>query len=123
MQIDEKKFNDIFDKKFAEQREEFQRHTGALAEEFASQTKTLAEISLGIQGQLRAIRDMVAQNTEDIVAIKSEQAMMRKDVRQLKRDITIVKSDITIIKNDVKQKVGLDEFSALERRVIALESA
>jgi hypothetical protein len=38
------------------------------------------------------------------------------------RDLEIVKKDLTFIKQDLKRKVDYDEFSALEKRVLALEN-
>lgn len=42
-------------------------------------------------------------------------------IGSMKVDVEIIKSDIEFIKRDLKKKVDIDEFSALERRVAALE--
>lgn len=104
MEITEKKLKDIL----KEQREEFQRYMGALTEDFNDKIQLVAESVSGIQEQLVIIRDMVVKNTEDIEMIKM--------------DIEMMKSDINIIKNDLKQKVALEDFNALEKRMILLEA-
>ena len=96
MEINEENLKGIL----KEQREEYQRYIGTLSEDFQSQVKLIAESLSGIQKQLVAIRDMVAKNTEDI---------------------EIIKMDIQFIKQELKHKVDLDEFEALEKRVLILE--
>ena len=105
MEIDEKKFKNILE----DQRKEYQNYLGVVAEDFKSQVKLLVESVSGIQEQLIALREMVAQNTKDMEIIKVE--------------MMTIKSDIEIIKNDLKRKVGHDEFEALEKRVSFLEKA
>lgn len=90
-----------------EQREEYQRYLGILAEDFKSSLKMVAESVSGLQEQLTAVRDLVVQNTEDVSMIKL--------------DIQVMKTDVGFIKNSLKQKVDLDEFTALEQRVALLE--
>ncbi|MBI2052474.1 MAG: hypothetical protein HYT38_02220 [Candidatus Sungbacteria bacterium] len=53
-----------------------------------------------LQEQMVILRDMVAKNTEDI---------------------EIIKMGVDLIKNNLKRKVDIDEFTALERRVVFLE--
>jgi hypothetical protein len=50
---------------------------------------------------------MVAKNTEDIEVMKL--------------DIMVIKEDLGVIKNSLKRKVDIEEFAALERRVLKLE--
>ncbi len=85
----------------SEQRKEFERYPSALAEHFRDQVNIIAECAGGIQEQLVAIRDMVAKNTEDI---------------------TILKIELNAIKNMLRQKVEVEEFVMLERRVAVLEA-
>ena len=85
-----------------------ERYIGVLKEGFDSKVRLIAESVSGIQEQLIAIRDMVVKNTEDIEMIKI--------------DMEAMKSDINIIKNDLKQKVNIEDFNALERRMILLEA-
>lgn len=114
MEVDEKKLEEILDKRFDKQDDKFQRHVGVLVERFESQTKLIAEAVSGIQQQLIAIRDMVAKNAEDIQEIKIEMFSMRKDME-------IMKSDISIIKQNLRRKVDLEDFEILEKRVMFLE--
>ena len=83
------------------QRKEYQRYLKMLSEDFDSKLKVLGDGVLGAQDQLKSIREMVAKNTENI---------------------EIIKMDISFIKQALKQKVDIDEFEALEKRVILLEN-
>ena len=96
MEINEQTFKRIL----ADQREEYQRHLGVVAEGFESHVKLIAESLIGIQKQLEGIRDMVARNTEDI---------------------EVIKMDLHIVRSDLKEKVGRDEFALLENRISKLE--
>ncbi|MBI2023139.1 hypothetical protein HYT01_01060 [Candidatus Giovannonibacteria bacterium] len=96
MEITEAKLKEIL----KEQREDYQTHITALAEDFQSKLATGFEPLITLSQTLKSIQEMVAQNSEDI---------------------TIMKSDIQFIKQELKQKVSVDEFSALEKRVLLLE--
>lgn len=91
---------DGFESKIQEQREEYQRYLGTATEGFESKIQLVAESVFGIQGQLTAIREMVAKNTEDI---------------------EIMKMDLHIVKNELKEKVSRDEFKIFERRLELVE--
>lgn len=96
MEFDDKKLENLL----KEQREEYQRYLGVLAEDFGSKLKLLAESVSGVQKQLISLRDMVAKNTEDI---------------------EIIKMDIGLIKHDLKRRVDIEDFASLEKRVVLLE--
>ena len=83
-----------------EQRQEYQRYLGVIAEQFQQNLKLIAESVGDLQKQLISLREMVAKNTEDIEVIKLE---------------------LTSIKNMLKRKVDTDEFESLEKRVAMLE--
>ncbi|MBI2465693.1 MAG: hypothetical protein HY452_02445 [Parcubacteria group bacterium] len=53
--------------------------------------------------------------------IKKTLNMHTEMIGKLVVDIEIVKSDIEFIKHSFKKKVDIDEFAALERRVLILE--
>lgn len=93
----------------SEQREEYQRYLGVLTESFESQVKLIAESIGGVERQLIALRDIVVKNAEDIEMIKM--------------DIEVMKTELSLIRHDLKEKVGRDEFSALEGRVARLEKS
>ena len=105
MELNEQTLRQILE----EQRGEYQRYIGVVAEDFKSQVKLVVEALAGMQEQLTALRDMVARNTEDIEMIKV--------------DIEIMKSELAIIRRDLKEKVGRDEIAVLEARVAKLEQA
>ncbi|MBI2514768.1 hypothetical protein HYV91_01075 [Candidatus Wolfebacteria bacterium] len=88
-----------FTKKFDEVNEKLDEHTEILNEHtriLGEHTRILGEHG----GKIDSITEMVVKNTEDI---------------------EVMKMDLHIIKNDLKEKIGRDEFSVLERRVATLE--
>ena len=96
MELNEEKLKEVLDS----QRKEYQNYLGTLSESFESQVKIVAESLSGIQGQLNAVKEMVAKSAEDI---------------------EVIKMDIQFIKQGLKRKVDLDEFESLEKRVAFLE--
>lgn len=71
-------------------------HVGLIAEQYGDIKKTLGT------------------HTEMIASVKT-------DLEMMKADVEIVKDDLGLIKHSLKQKVDVDEFAALERRVASLE--
>lgn len=69
--------------------------------------------------------DLVVEQYADVKKILSEHTKTLDShtemIGSMKVDVEIIKSDIEFIKRDLKKKVDIDEFSALERRVAALE--
>ncbi|MDP3763608.1 MAG: hypothetical protein Q8Q92_03080 [bacterium] len=59
--------------------------------------------------------DLVTEQTAQIPEIRSK-------VNNLVEDMEIVKTDLEFIKGALKKKVDVDEFTALEHRVVSLES-
>lgn len=86
---------------FDEKTEETKRHFDVVAEDLRSEIQTIAE--------------QVAVNTE-----KLEEHDLKFD--KISETLEIIKLDIEFIKHELKQKVGRDEFAALERRVSMLEA-
>ena len=82
-----------FKKLLKEQTEEIKRHEKVLLEEFQTQLKVVSEVQLEHSRKLDALLEMIANNTENLELIKS---MLRR-------------------------KVDIDEFEALEKRVMLLE--
>lgn len=77
----------------------------------AEQTSQIPDIKAKIDGL-----------TEDMKTVKEDIVVIKEDMNAMKEDTVIMKTDLEFIKNALKKKVDMDEFSALERRVIALES-
>lgn len=67
-----------------------------------------------ILSRLQAVSEMVGQNSEDITTIKEK-------ISTMDGKIDVMQSDITMIKSSLKRKVDIEEFEALEKRVILLE--
>lgn len=78
----------------------FSRYAKIIGEDFTYKFGSLAEMQEEQGKKIDLLFEMVAQNTEDIA---------------------IIKSDISFIKKELKHKVDLDEFEALEKRVLFLE--
>ncbi len=110
MEIGETKLKDILKK----QREEYQTHIGALAEEFQS------KLSAGLEPIVSLIR---TTNTlvEAVTKMQKQIANLQEIVAQTSEDVTIMKSDVQFIKQELKQKVSVEEFGVLEKRVLLLE--
>ncbi|TSC91124.1 MAG: hypothetical protein CEN90_672 [Parcubacteria group bacterium Licking1014_17] len=73
--------------------------------------------------------DLLAEQTSQIPLIKDKVVKIEGKVDDLNgkfdllaEDMGIVKTDLEFIKTSLKRKVDIDEFSALERRVITLEN-
>ena len=96
MDIQEKKLEEIL----KNQREEYQRYLGVLAENFGSQLKLIVESLSGTQNQLVALRKMVAKNTEDL---------------------EIMRMDLHILKDNLTEKISREEFKIIEKRIDLLE--
>ena len=59
---------------------------------------------------------------DDVEIIKMKVGKLETNMEVMKDDVSIIKMDIETIKHDLKNKIGRDEFSVLERRVALLES-
>ncbi len=58
----------------------------------------------------------------DIRSLKEQAGVLTVDVHGLKGQVALLHEGQTEIKNSLKQKVGRDEFAALEMRVARLEN-
>lgn len=90
-----------YERFLTDERKEYQHYTGALKEDFDSKVELIGE-------QYFDIKKILASHTEMIVSIKE--------------DVEIMKSDVAFIKGELQQKVDIEQFTALERRVALLES-
>ena len=64
--------------------------------------------------EVRYFSVLLENMRDDIRLIAEEQISIRKNIE-------IMKEDLEFIKQGLKRKVDLDEFTALERRVLLLE--
>lgn len=87
-----------------EQRQEYQKYLGVLAEDFGSQLKLVAESLVGIQKQLTAVRDMVAQNTEDIEKIKMELTQRGEPQLVRRSEFTLLQHRLAKLERLVQRK-------------------
>ena len=117
MEIQEEKLKEIL----KSQREEYQQYLGVLAENFGSQLKLVIESLKGTQDQLVALREMVAQNTEDIMKIQDQLIAIREMVAKNTEDLEIMRMDLHIIKDDLTEKISREEFKIIEKRIDLLE--
>lgn len=97
MEINEKGLKSILN----EQREEYQRYLGVMYENFESRVRLIAEQQVGMMKKLDSHTEMIGG-----VMINIER----------------IKTDVEFIKSSLKKKVDAEEFEALEKRVMFLES-
>jgi len=93
-------------------KEETKRHFDKKTEETKRHFDVVAE---DLKGKMQTIAEQVATNTEKL-------AEYDQRFNKIDETLEIIKLDIEFIKNELKQKVGRDEFAALERRVSVLEA-
>ena len=70
---------------------------------------------------LEAHTEMIGSLAKNMTIVKTDIAVLKIDMTMVKKDIEIMKTDIEFIKIGLKKKVDIDEFAALERRVLLLE--
>ncbi|HRR39314.1 MAG TPA: hypothetical protein P5570_00955 [Candidatus Paceibacterota bacterium] len=104
MEITKKDLKEILE----EQEKKYENYLGSVAEDFKSQVQLIAEQYGSIKETLDSHTETLSSHTEMIASIKE--------------DIEIMKIDIQFIKGSLKQKVDVEEFEALARRVALLEA-
>ena len=63
----------------------------------------------------------VSNECRRLLPVHPKKNLFASQNRKTIHDIEIIKADIEFIKNSVKKKIDIDEFAALERRVLILE--
>lgn len=110
MEITEQKLKTIL----KEQKDDFKNYTGLLAEHFEDQVKVIAEDVVSVKQKLDKTADKL-----DKVADRLD--FVAELVAKNTEDIEIIKTDVEFIKHSLKRKVDIEEFAALEKRVLILE--
>lgn len=110
MEINEGKLKKILE----EQRGDYQRYLGVAVKNFESKMDIIAEQYLDIKKTLDSHTEILNSHTK---TLDSHTEM----IGSMKVDIEIIKTDAEFIKNSLKKKVDMEEFEALEKRVIRLE--
>jgi chromosome segregation ATPase len=111
MEINGKKLENILNN----QREEYQRYLGIVAEDFKSQVKTVAE---GVE----ILSDKIDRVETRLDGVETRLDGVETRLDGVETNTEIIKTDIEFIKNNLKKKVDLEEFEALEKRVSFLEA-
>ena len=106
MKIKKQKNQIDFDKEF--------RRLGVFIEHVDSNVGLIAEQHGEIKTDINCIK-------KDIIGIKGTLDSHTDMTGKLAVDMEIVKTDIELIKHSFKKKIDVDEFAALERRVLILE--
>ena len=83
------------------------RHLGVLVENVNDSVRLVAEQHGDIKKALNAQAKILDSHTEMI--------------GRLAINLEIIKEDVEFIKNSLKKKIDIEEFAALERRVVLLE--
>src|SRR3989344_4250303 len=94
----------------AEQYGELKKDIGSIKKTLDSHTEMIGDLTVGLE----IVKEDFKTTKEDLEIVKS-------DVKTTRIDIEIIKTDIELIKNSVKKKIDIDEFAALEKRVLLLE--
>ena len=108
MEITEKKLKDILEEQRKTYSKDVKMYIGVLKEDFDSKVQLIAE-------QYDSIIKRLDSHDEKLLAIEHKMEIM-------KADIEMIKIDINFIKGSLKQKVDIEDFNALERRMILLEA-
>ena len=108
MEITEKKLKDILKEQRKTYSKDVKMYIGVLKEDFDSKVQLIAE-------QYDSIIKRLDSHDEKLLAIERKMEIM-------KADIEMIKIDINFIKGSLKQKVDIEDFNALERRMILLEA-
>lgn len=95
---------------------------GTLLEHIDDKVVLIAEQYTGLNKKADVMDkkfDAISKRVDNVVDMVGA---IKEDVEVLKDDVSIIKMDIETIKHDLKNKIGRDEFSVLERRVALLEN-
>ena len=97
----------------------------AILKKDLSEVKKKADINFEEIGKLRVdvtiLRKDVDILKKDVSILKEDVSILKKDVSVLKEDMDYVKDELGAIRNELKAKVSREEFTLLEKRVIAKE--
>src|SRR3989338_5847203 len=88
-----------------------------IAEQYGELKKDIGSIKKTLDSHTEMIGDL----TVGLEIVKEDLEIVKSDVKTTREDIEIIKTDIELIKNSVKKKIDIDEFAALEKRVLLLE--
>ncbi|MBI1754817.1 hypothetical protein HYR65_00860 [Candidatus Azambacteria bacterium] len=112
-----------------EYNKDVKRHISTLSEDFKNQVKIVAEQYVDIKKDIGRIKETLDSHTETLNAhtemigsMKEDIEVMKVDIATTKTDVEIIKTDVEFIKGGLKKKVDYDEFAALERRLVLVES-
>ncbi|MEK7576261.1 MAG: hypothetical protein AAB482_01065 [Patescibacteria group bacterium] len=74
-----------------------------------------------VDHKLTLVGEVLASHTKLLEAHTKQLELHTEMIGGLVMDVEVIKSDIEFIKHGFKKKVDIEEFAALERRVILLE--
>ncbi|KKQ90901.1 MAG: hypothetical protein UT16_C0029G0007 [Candidatus Azambacteria bacterium GW2011_GWA2_39_10] len=101
----------------AEQHSDIKKDIGGIKKTLDSHTEMIGDLAVGLE----VVKSDLEVIKKDVKITKDDLEVVKKDVKTTKFDIEIIKTDIELIKNSVKKKIDVDEFAALEKRVLILE--
>ena len=111
MQKKDKEIDKILEK----YNKDIKRHIDVLKEDFDSKAQLIAE-------QYDSIRKKLSDHDTQFTSLENKLNSHTEMIASMKESIEIMKIDINFIKGSLKQKVDVEEFNALEKRVILLEA-
>lgn len=101
---------------------EIKRHFNVVTEKIEDKISLVAEQYGDIKKDISGIKQTLDSHTDMIVSMKEDIETTKIDMADTKKDVEIIKSDIEFIKGGLKKKVDYEEFLALEKRLVLLES-
>ena len=117
------------DKILEKYNKDVKRHISVLQEDFKDQVKIIAEQHEAIiskldnhEQRLTEIDSKLDNHEQRLTEIDSKLGNHEQKLTKIEETLQTIKLDIEFIKHELKQKVGRDEFAALEKRVSLLEA-
>lgn len=104
-----------------ELRDDYARQGKFLLDEFKSQASIVAEQYTGLRKGFIDLRGDFKDLKNDFNSLNQKVDGIAEMVARNTEDIAIIKQDTGFIKGSLKRKVDIEEFTALEKRVLILE--
>ncbi len=101
--------------------EDMKRHIGGLVEHFEDRFGVTKDRFDGIDKRFDGIDKRFDGIDKRFDAVEQRLDTHTEMIGKLMEDVQIVKEDVEFLKGGMKKKIDVDEFMALERRVILLE--
>jgi len=126
--MEEEKLQKMLNEQTQELKSDYLRQGKFLLEQFEKKTLFIAEQYGDLKKKTDATFDKIGEISQRLDKNEITQKIITKKLDatfemtgKLTEDMSFVKDKLRIIRNELKVKVGRDEFSILEKRVLILE--